>query len=379
MDIAISILNQSSYSANQKKELLRFLELMRIGKAGKKKVGNHRLISYVYGWVKLYRYFRKDMDRLTEADIEKFYKDLERDKIKQLNGKPYKPNSKNELIKALKRYFGYKIEDVNKYKKMVGWIKEYTDIPIIPAISKEEAEKVAKSIDNLRDRALFFFLFDSGCRIEEALNIKIGDVQKHERKEKNDFFYLVDIRVSKTLPRRISIPLSSRCITDWLREHPERSNPDACLFPIKYDASRKMMKIATLKVLGFKVTPHQLRHSSATYYCKKIDNPYKFCYRYGWKFGSKEANRYIDRNLLGDEEQEKLTNIIENDKIEGIEKEFEAIRKENKTLWGKVDDVASANTILINILLKSGLKPQEIKKQLGKLMPDGRLPRLSGN
>jgi len=201
-------------------------------------------------------------------------------------------------------------------------------------------------------------------------------VEKHAKENEKSFYYLVDIKVSKTLPRRISVPLCTSYLTKWLQSHPFGA-PDDYLFPIRYDAARKVIKEMSLESLGFKITPHDLRHSSATYYCKKIDNPYKFCYRYGWKFGSKEANRYIDRNLLGEEEQEKLTNIIENDRIEGMEKEFEIIKKENKTLWSKVENVASANMILVKLLSESGLKEKEIRERLSKLLPDGRLPSVS--
>jgi len=354
LSAAKTLLERSSFSDTQRKDLLRFLDLMAMGKAGAKKVGNHRLISYVYGWLKLYKYFKKDLNLITEPEIEKFYRDLDTDRIKQLNGKHYKPNSKNELIKSLKRYLGFKVTDKNAYKKLVGWIKEYSDQTKIPAISKEQVEKVIKIINNSRDRALFYFLFDSGCRIEEALNLKIKDIEKHEKEDKKGFYYLVDIRISKTLPRRISIPLSSQFISKWLEEHPDRINPEAFLFPLEYDASRKIIKTASFKALGFKVTPHQLRHSSASYYCKLIDNPYKFCYRYGWKFGSREANRYIDRNLLGEEEQEKLLNIVESDRFAQLEKEVDRLKTENKGILG----LLKKSDFINKTLLKKAINDQ---------------------
>lgn len=377
------MLEASSMSELQKKNIKQLIHELQIGKSASTKVKNPRLIAYLQFWLKLHEYFGKDFHKVTDKEVEKFTVDLEINKIKRRNGLPYKDNTKNEFIKAFKRYMGWYYKD-NKslYDKKYRWIKEYKDLVEKKAISLEKAETVAKdelakSTDlSLRNATIFMFLFDSGCRIEEALNLKIRQIEKHEKDDKKGFYYLVDIKVSKTLPRRISVPLCTTYLTKWLQNHPF-GKPEDYLFPISYDAARKVIKEMSRKSLGLKITPHDLRHSSATYYCKKIDNPYKFCYRYGWKFGSKEANRYIDRNLLGEEEQEKLTNIIENDKIELMEKEFEIMKKENRTIWGKVEDITSVNRILFVLLSKCGIKEKEIQKHINKLLPDGRLPRLT--
>jgi len=332
---SIQRLKDSSMSETQKKKILRLIEELQIGKASKKKVGNHRILSYITSWLRLQDYFKKDFDKITEKEAEQFYRNLDGNKIKKKNGQHYKDSSKQEFIKALKKYLGWSWEEI-KYKKIIGWIKEYTEIPEQKAISLKEAESVVEIIPNLRDKTLFMFLVDSGNRIEEALNLKIKNIEKKQREKSEGEYYLVDIKFSKTLPRRISIPIASKLLTEWLKEHPDNKNPEAYLFPIGYDASRKMIKKYSKKALGFEITAHTLRHSSASLYCKKIDNPYKFCYRYGWKFGSKQANRYIDRNLLGEEEQEKLQNIIEGDRIQELEEELGKIKSLLKPILKKV-------------------------------------------
>ena len=352
---AIEHLNKSSMSKEQKADLLRLIELMKIGKAGKKKVGNHRIASYIANWFILHNYFQKDFNKVTEKEGEKFYNDIENNIIKRKNGKDYKPSSKNEIFKALKRYLKWSLPNT-KYVRLVGWIKEYKDIPEIRAINLKEAEAVIEKINNPRDKALFFFLFDSGCRIEEALNLRIKSIEKKVRKDGKGEYYLVDIKHSKTLPRRISIPLASKQLTEWLKEHPDRTNPEAVLFTVGYDAIRKTIRVYSKAVLNCKITPHILRHSSASYYCKKIDNPYKFCYRYGWKFGSKEANRYIDRELLGEEEQEKLMNVIENDRVQILEKQVsdarEAIKELTKTFEILNTKMRANNQFMKEIIVK---------------------------
>jgi hypothetical protein len=48
------------------------------------------------------------------------------------------------------------------------------------------------------------------------------------------------------------------------------------------------------KVLKKRVTPHMLRHSSATYWAPKM-NRYQLCAKYGRAFSSNMPDRYIER------------------------------------------------------------------------------------
>jgi integrase len=388
---SLEVLEASSMSASQKKDMKQLVHELQIGKAASTKVKNLRLIAYLQFWVKLHRYFGKDFHKVTDKEVEKFIVDLEINKIKRDNGLAYKDNTKNEYIKAFKRYMGWYYKD-NKaiYDKKYRWMKEYKDIVDKRAISLKQCEETSKNEFakdtnlSLRNSCIFMFLFDSGCRIEEALNLKINQIEKHEKEDKQGFYYLVDIKVTKTLPRRISTPLCTAYLTKWLQGHPTGKTDDY-LFPIAYDAVRKVIREMSGKSLGFKVTPHDLRHSSATYYCKKIDNPYKFCYRFGWRFGSKEANRYIDRNLLGEEEQEKLNNVIENDKLDIMEKEFsrlkidkdsqdEKINKlsdESKAIWEWLNKISLVNEAMVKAAEKSN--DPNLKKYIKQLLPSGKL------
>lgn len=319
-------LDNSSMSPRQIKQIKKFVLEAQIGKNSKKKVGTHRLIANLQSFFKLHEYFKKDFDKLTEKDIIRFYQDLERDRIKKKNGMAYKNSSKDELIRNLKRYLKcvWK-EDV--YNKRAKWLKEYDELPEVPAISMSQVEDLANGMKFLRDRCLTLFLGDSGCRIEEALNLKISDVEKKEKKE-GDEFYVVHVRISKTLPRKISVPIASKVLTEWLSEHPAITDKDSYLFPVSYDGYRKVLRETSKKVIGQVVTPHGLRHSSASHYCKVINNPYKFCYRYGWHFNSKMARRYIDRSQLEEDAQEQLDNLIKSSKVEGLEGEVNNLKKQ---------------------------------------------------
>ena len=85
----------------------------------------------------------------------------------------------------------------------------------------------------------------------------------------------------------------------------------------------------TKEVLGFSICPHELRHSSVTYFVQKfgLKDIAGFYYRYGWSFGSPEAKPYIDEHLIGgDLQQEEVVKAIESGRVEALEKKLAKLR-----------------------------------------------------
>jgi len=195
------------------------------------------------------------------------------------------------------------------------------------AITLKQAKQIIDKEKYVRDKCLFLFLFDSGARIEEALNVRIGDLTKSSDHK----FYMVHLRGTKTeeADRNISLPLCAKEINKWLREHPTGDKEDY-LFPIRYDNSRRIIKGMSKRVLDYQLKPHELRHSSATFYIQKFgaENVGGFYYRFGWKFGSKEANTYIKTHLFGGEVgQKQVIKAVESGKVQELETEMEAMKK----------------------------------------------------
>jgi hypothetical protein len=100
--------------------------------------------------------------------------------------------------------------------------------------------------------------------------------------------------------------------------------------------SRNTCKLAE-KVLKKRVTPHMLRHSSATYWAPKM-NRYQLCAKYGWAFSSDMPDRYIERKGIifdqiaekGDVDQttrlqKENRNLTE--KMETLEREYRKVSK----------------------------------------------------
>lgn len=361
-------IDSESISEAQKANLKKFIHQLQIGK-GSKKVGTRRLISYLQTLFRLIPYFKKDFDKLTEKECEKFYVDLEHDRIRQKNGKPYKSASKDELIRGLKRYLKWSWKkEPEEYKQKAGWMKEAETVPEIAAISLEDVKRLINAKINSKSvnpqikgegieialsplyRTLIFFLFDSGCRIEEALNLRIQDIEL-KTKTDGDQYYIVNVDGTKTklAKRKITVPLSTDILTEWLKEHPSIVDKTALLFPVKYDAFRKMLRIYAKVILGFGITPHQLRHSSATYYSTKNKLSYaSFCFRFGWDLNSDIPKRYIDRHKM-DDAFEELDNVIQQDRVKDLKDELEDMKEQLEIVTK-----ARSNTDLILMKISEG-------------------------
>jgi hypothetical protein len=107
------------------------------------------------------------------------------------------------------------------------------------------------------------------------------------------FRFKINIRYSKTFARNIPLPLCNSYLNAWLSKYPQRNDPEAQLFPIRYKSLVRKIRMLAEKVLKKRVTPHTLRHSSATYWAPKM-NRYQLCAKYGWAFSSNMPDRYIE-------------------------------------------------------------------------------------
>lgn len=351
LDLFLHKIKTSSMSDAQKKKILQFVDDLKIGKAGKK-VKNHRLASYLQMLLKLDQYLKKDLDKISEDEATSFYKDLQDNKMRKRNGMQYAGNTKDMMVRTLKRYLGWVWggRENNKYRKIVGWMKEDQPKSDKRAISFEQAQEIIKKENFTRNKCLFMFLFDSGCRIEEALNVRIADLEIHKRNNNKDEYYMVRIRYSKTKPRRISIPLTTSFLNKWLDEYPEKSK-ESFLFPLEYDNSRKIIRIMAQRVLDSSLAPHELRHSSVTFYVQKfgLRDIAGFYYRFGWVFGSKEAKTYIDEHLIGGEqEQEKIIKAVESDRVEQLERELGQLKTDYKKMANVMGEIISQQKVLLS-------------------------------
>ena len=270
-----------------------------LGKS-KKRIGVARRLKYLRILGQLSAWFGKPFDEVAQSDMENLVEKLESNQIRQDSGKPYSEATKADIKKTIKKFWKWKDGGNRTYPELVAWIESYEPKQEVPALSRDEVEKVIEHTASARDKALLMVLFDSGARIEELLNVRLKPEHLVWKPELG--CYMVRLEFSKTKPRTISLPLSTRYLKAWLDVHPARGNPQVQLFPMEYGNRRMLVGRIGRRVLGKRVTPHMLRHSSATFYANRIKNRYKLCYRYGWAMSSDMVDRYLDREGLFEEE-----------------------------------------------------------------------------
>lgn len=215
------------------------------------------------------------LEYLKERKIN--YKDVNRDVIrtylKYLDMAKYKSSSINRLLSSLNDYYNYLVkmkyvkynhfEDINRprrEKKLPNFINYEEYMTLIKQAEKEENEF-------LRARNLLFLeiLFDTGLRVSEAVNIKLGDINKSE----------CSIKVlGKGSRERIVYfgEYALNYLNEYMAIKAGINSPDKNYLFLNKNytkltrrgAEYLISSVTKQALLKQKVTPHTLRHSFAT-------------------------------------------------------------------------------------------------------------------
>lgn len=336
--------NESIHPEN-KQLMIRFIRDCRLGKTisgtRKKKIGAATCIKHLFGLNVLLRSLAKAFNEVTQDDMEKFIESLENGSLTRKDNRPYSADTQSGIKKTIRKFWKWKDGGNKTYPLLVDWIDTYVRMKEVPALTRSEVDAMIDYAGNLRNKALIVVLFDSGARIEELLNVRLKP--EHIFWKEDLGCYMIRLEFSKTKPRTISLPLSTKLLRDWLARHPGRDNMSAQLFPLSYQNLRMILKRIGLRVLGKTVTPHVLRHSSATFYANRLKNPYKLCYRYGWAMSSDMVNRYLDREGILEEESVAAvnSNVIEAAKDESreVSEQLLLVREVNSDLSAELTRV----------------------------------------
>ena len=171
-------------------------------------------------------------------------------------------------------YFALRFLFVNIYHK--EWAKAYLPTPKVAqtlplVLARCEVEDVLSAIPNFKHRTIIMFIYSTGARVSECVNIKIDDIDS-KRKQ-------VNIQEGKGLKQR-KVPLSP-VLLDVLRRYYKKEKPQAYLFegakkgcPISIGAVREICKKARYRTPHIKkeYTPHTFRHCFATHHLESGTN-----------------------------------------------------------------------------------------------------------
>jgi len=245
----------------------------------------------------------KPLEKVNRSDIEVFMDSLNKDTFLKINGDKYSGSTKSDIKKFIKQFYKWLKGDNEFYPKEVSWIK--TKIgkdekpKEKPVISVEELLKLVSAIEKPIYKIMTLLLFDSGFRIDEMFSVRKCDIT-FEEFDDNDKCFWIKCSRSKTELRKVPIPLFTEDIKTFCNSSQYMSLKETDLiFNFGYPTYTSLLKHHSLKLFGKDriLTPHSLRHSSATYYAKEYSgNTMMLAQRYGWTFNSKELQIYIRRS-----------------------------------------------------------------------------------
>ena len=165
-------------------------------------------------------------------------------------------------------YYALKFLFTQIYHK--EWAQEYLPTPktakALPLVlSKQEVYEVLSAIGNFKHRVVIMFIYSTGARLSECINVKITDIDSKRNQ--------VNIQEGKGLKQRV-VPLSPMLLI-VLRKYYKTYRPGYYLFEggggkgthLGATAVREILKKARYKTTHIKkhYTPHTFRHCFATH------------------------------------------------------------------------------------------------------------------
>lgn len=181
-------------------------------------------------------------------------------------------------------------ERLVRYKAFLNWCwqnnliqdKWFDRIPPLPDDKKtriadkylepEELQRLLEAMKVPMWYYLTYFLCLSGLRIGEAIALELGDVGKYISITKNYAINMESVGLPKTAEseRIVLVQPELRKLLDRYMIFRSTLEESPLLFPgkdgyISYFAYNKYLRETSEKVLGRKITPHALRHTSASF------------------------------------------------------------------------------------------------------------------
>lgn len=205
--------------------------------------------SYNYNCSKFLLWLSKSSKEISNYAVREYFLEL--------NNKDYDTNTIRQIRASIEFLFNIVLEksvDISN----IPLPKKKKTLPKV--LSKEEIFKIINNIKNKKHRLMIAFLYSSGLRVSELINLKREDINPE-----NNFVYL---RQAKGKKDRITI-LSEKVKKDLFNYLCKTEFKTDYLFEGrngKYSIKsiQKILEKAS-KVINKKVTPHMLRHSFATH------------------------------------------------------------------------------------------------------------------
>ena len=325
--------SETNISKVNKELIIDFIEDSAIGltssiKARVKNVGARARLKNLYLLKNSARFFeKKSFAKLDIEDMKKFVRGLSDNSLKKDSGEKYSEQTKANIKKTLILMLRWIHKEGSEFYELTRWIDTRFQKKDPDGLSEEDILKMKSVCNTLKQNFLISGLFAIGCRIEEFLNIRVRDCR--EVKEEIPYF-IITLRdeYSKTKGRDVDLTWkdSGDVLRQWL-EGMEDKNPSTPIFNSTYDGVRQLLKKIGERALNRLVTPHLIRHSSATFDASYMTHT-QLCIKYGWSLSSNMPDIYIKRAGV---ERKNIIERFKSDKFQDIQKQNEILSNNFKS------------------------------------------------
>jgi integrase/recombinase XerD len=249
----------------------------------------------------------------------------------------------------------------------------------------DDVNKLIDSTDSPMYKALIAFLFESGARINEALSVRIKNIQETES---GLIIGITDTKTNKNI--RESAYIYS---AQYIRNHITYSGlkKDDKLFSISDQAVQKMLnKLKERAGIKKPVSPHKFRHAQATDMLTRQYSELIIRKQLGWSSDSRMLSRYIhlvDQDVIDarfeksglNTVNKKISNIkiAEPLKIADASLQLRKLNEENDEMKKDNQDLKDKIKLMMELLDKQQITLEELKedvwaKKAYEESPDGR-------
>ena len=280
LEAVMNKLKESNFSNSEEVLLREFVHQLHA-----ENISDHRVMRYVSSFITLQEEVGVPVESPNKSEILELVGKINKNKV---NEKDYSPWTKAEFKKALKKFYTWfdEVEEEELLDFMSTKPKKselsHTDPADLPQPS--EVRKIQKHATNARDKAFVAFLWESGGRIGEVMEVKWKDLE-----DAGDFTR-VRFRESKTQPRSVPIKESVPALNNWKLEHPDPS-PENYVFTRLHDSGQLsyngitggLERAAGHAEPACDTNPHAFRKSRATYLASKGFNVFQLMSFFGWK------------------------------------------------------------------------------------------------
>ncbi len=212
---------------------------------------NRTVESYLYHNINFSNFIKKDPKEVNEQDAKKYLAYL-------ISDKKYSPRSANLALSSLKFFYNEVLQ--NSAFNEVKAPKLEKKLPTV--LTKDEIKKLLNAVNNPKHMLIIEFMYSSGLRVSECVNLKIDDLDISEKMGK--------IKHGKGNKERYII-LSDNLINHFNNYISKKKDNSQYVFsvngrPITTRQAQKVVKEAAKKAgLKKRVFCHALRSSFATH------------------------------------------------------------------------------------------------------------------